>query len=181
VLPQVGFLRLKAPVLAENTYAYGSDTTSFYTSFAPTFAALDTVYSSLINGFRVVETGVTMGLADVLRTDTQTSMDPILAFADTLTLTVIINKPGLVVRYTNATFTLDSSGCVIYLVIALLYSTRTHTHTHTHIHTHTHTHTHTTGAASRATGRSQPTPQKSCRRISPSHATRPSSVNMVTS
>ena len=41
---KVGFLRLKAPVLAENTYAFGSDTTSFYSSFASTFAALDTQY-----------------------------------------------------------------------------------------------------------------------------------------
>ena len=38
---KVGFLRHKAPMLAENTYAFGSDTTSWYGSFAHTFAYLD--------------------------------------------------------------------------------------------------------------------------------------------
>ena len=70
---------------------------------------LDSRYSALINAFRVVESGVTMSLESVLRTDTQTSMDPILAFADTLTLTVVINRPGLVVRCVGKKTSLSAS------------------------------------------------------------------------
>jgi hypothetical protein len=107
---KVGFLRHKAPVLAENTYSFGSDTTSWFSSFAQTFSYLDGRFSALINSFEILETGLTDDLADLLREDRETSMDPILSFSDMLQLVLIKNRPDIDVRYTLGTVTLDSTG-----------------------------------------------------------------------
>ena len=107
---KVGFMRLKAPPVAENTYAYGADTTSWYLSWADTFGFMDEQFSVINTGFRLEHSGVTRDLGDLLRTNTETSMDPDLAFAEKLTLTLTVNRPGTVVRYTNATFELDNSS-----------------------------------------------------------------------
>jgi hypothetical protein len=120
---KVGFLRHKAPALAENTYAFGADATSYYASWAKTFGYLDEQFSALNSGFRLTEHGLSTDLGDILRTDTETSMDPVLAFDKQLTLTVMINRPGTVVRYTNHTYTLDATGTKILANGAGTYAT----------------------------------------------------------
>ena len=107
---KVGFLRYKAPALAENTYAFGSDTTGYYSAFARTFAYLDGQFDALVNGFRVDEAGVTRSIGDIFATDTETSMDMIQEFADTLTLMLVVNQPGITARYTAATFAVNPTG-----------------------------------------------------------------------
>eukprot|EP01043_Picozoa_sp_COSAG02_P003928 COSAG02_NODE_99_length_37069_cov_24.910957_24_plen_1416_part_00 len=109
---KVGFLRYKAPALAENTYSYGNDATSYYSSFARTFAHLDGLFSAVNAGFRLLEEGLTKDLGDIFRTDTETSMDYILSFAETLTLTLVVNRQNTIVRYTNSTFDMDESGLI---------------------------------------------------------------------
>jgi hypothetical protein len=66
---KVGFLRHKAPVLAENTYAFGNAGvgTSYYAHWAQSFAALDEKFSSFNSGFRLVEAGLSTDLGDILR------------------------------------------------------------------------------------------------------------------
>jgi hypothetical protein len=109
---KVGLLRYKAPPLAENTYAYRAPPASYYSEWAKTFAYLDGQFSAVIGGWRLVETGVTTGLAEILATDTETSNDHIQFFGDTLTVAATINRPGTTVRYTNSTFTVGSDGKV---------------------------------------------------------------------
>ena len=107
---KVGLLRYKAPPLAENTYAYGAPPVSYYSEWAKTFAYLDGQLSALLGGWQLEEAGVTTGLGEILATDTETSNDHVQFFAETLTLTIVTNRPGTTVRYTNSTFTVSASG-----------------------------------------------------------------------
>jgi sugar lactone lactonase YvrE len=93
-------LRYRAPMRAENTYSFGKNTTSWYSSFSPAFDYLDNRFTTIITGLRLLESGITQSLSYRMQTDTDTVQIPYTSFGDGLRLSFVKNNSDLTIYYT---------------------------------------------------------------------------------
>jgi sugar lactone lactonase YvrE len=93
-------LRYKAPMRVENTYSFGKNSTSWYSTFSSAFEYLDNRFTTLISGVRLIESGITQSLSYKMRTDNDVVQIPFTSFGDGLRLTLMKINPNLTIYYT---------------------------------------------------------------------------------
>jgi hypothetical protein len=106
------YLRNKAPIRNENTYNLGRNSISAKT-FSQTFAYLDNKFDTLLTGIRIVETGLTKNLADIMISNTGESHVPVYIFDKNLSIQLINHDPNTIIYYTISNIISESENTTV--------------------------------------------------------------------
>jgi len=117
------YLRNKASIRNENTYNMGRNSISA-TTFSQTFAYLDNKFDTLLTGIRIIETGLTKNVGDLMISNTGESDVPVCVFDKTVNIQLINNVPNTTIRYIISNIISDSENTTLLdLTNSNLYTT----------------------------------------------------------
>ena len=103
------YLRNKAPIRNENTYNLGRNSISAKT-FSQTFNYLDNKFDTLLTGIRIVETGLTKNVGDIMISNNGESHIPVCVFDKSLSIQLINNSANTTIRYIISNIITDSEN-----------------------------------------------------------------------
>ena len=106
------YLRNKAPIRNENTYNLGRNSVSVKT-FSETFTYLNNKFDTLLTGIRIIETGLTKNVGDIMISNTGESHIPVCIFDKNISIQLINNNPNTTIYYTISNVISESENTTI--------------------------------------------------------------------
>jgi hypothetical protein len=107
------YLRNKAPIRNENTYNLGRNSISAKT-FSKTFEYLNNKFDTLLTGIRIVETGLTHNVSNIMISNTGESHIPVCIFDKNISIQLINNNyNNTTIRYTISNIISESENTTV--------------------------------------------------------------------